>query len=61
MAAFNHIRSTIHGVLFVFRATGAGVLDYRFEQVMVWNQNLVPEVRAKALMMDITAVLPSRR
>ena len=61
VAAFAHFRSTIHGVLFVFRATGAGVLDYRFEQVLVWNQNLVPEERAKALMTDIAAVLPSRR
>lgn len=61
VASFAHIRSTIHGVLFLFRAAGAGVLDYRLEQVMAWNQSLVPEERARSLMNDISAVLPSRR
>lgn len=60
VASFAHIRATIHGVLFLFRAPGAGVLDYRLEQVMVWNRNLVAEDRAKALMKDVAAVLPSR-
>lgn len=61
VASFAHIRATIHGVLFLFRAAGAGVLDYRLEQVMVWNQNLMAERQAGALMTDIAAVLPSRR
>lgn len=61
VASFAHIRSTIHGVLFLFRAAGAGVLGYRLEQVMTWNQSLVPEERARSLMNDISAVLPSRR
>jgi hypothetical protein len=61
VASFAHIRATIHGVLFLFRAAGAGVLDYQLEQVMVWNQDLVAEQQAKALMTDIAAMLPSRR
>lgn len=61
VASFAHIRATIHGVLFLFRVAGAGVLDYRLEQVMVWNQNLVTEDRAKALMKDVSAVLPARK
>jgi hypothetical protein len=61
IASFAHIRSTIHGVLFLFRAVGAGVLDYGLEQVMVWNQSLMPEERARSLMNDIAAVLPSLR
>lgn len=61
LASFAHIRATIHGVLFLFRAAGAGVLDYRLEQVMVWNQNLVTEDRAKALMTEISPVLPARK
>lgn len=61
VASFAHIRATIHGVLFLFRAAGAGVLDYRLEQVMVWNQNLVTDDRAKALMKDVSAVLPARK
>jgi hypothetical protein len=61
IVSFAHIRSTIHGVLFLFRAAVAGVLDYRLEQVMVWNQCLVPEERARSLMNDIAAVLPSLR
>jgi len=61
VASFAHIRATIHGVLFVFRVAGAGVLDYRLEQVMVWNRNLVSEPRAKSLMKDFAGVLRSRR
>ena len=61
VASFAHIRATIHGVLFVFREAGAGVLDYRLEQVMVWNSSLVAEDRARFLMTNIAAVLPSRR
>lgn len=61
IASFAHIRSTIHGVLFLFRAADGGVLDYRLEQVMAWNQGLVPEERARSLMNDISAVLPSLR
>jgi hypothetical protein len=61
VASIAHIRATIHGVLFLFRAARAGVLDYRLEQVMVWSRNLVAERQARALMTDIAAVLPSRR
>jgi hypothetical protein len=61
VASFAHIRATIHGLLFVFRAAGAGVLDYRLEQVMVWNKSLVADNRAKTLMTNIAAVLPPRR
>lgn len=61
LASFEHIRATIHGVLFLFRASGAGVLDYRLEQVMVWNQHLVAEERARALIPEVTAVLPQRK
>jgi hypothetical protein len=61
IASFAHIRSTIHGVLFVFRAADGRVLDYRLEQVMAWNQGLVPDERARSLMNDISAVLPSLR
>lgn len=61
VASFAHIRATIHGVLFVFRVAGAGVLDYRLEEVMAWNSSLVDEKRARCLMTDIAAVLPWRR
>lgn len=60
VASFAHIRATIHGVLFVFRVAGAGELDYRLEQVMVWNRSILAEDRAKSLMTEIEAVLPSR-
>jgi len=57
-ASYAHLKTRIHGVLFLFRAPKSGVLDYRLDQVMVWNRSLVNEDLAKALMTQISAALP---
>jgi len=57
-ASYGHIKATLHGVLFVFRAKGSGVLDYHLQQVMVWNRNLVAKEHANALMSQIATALP---
>ena len=59
-AKYAHIKSTLHGVLFIFRPSGSGVLDYHLQQVMVWNRNLVSNAQAGPLTEQITAALPAK-
>ena len=59
-AKYAHVMSTVHGVLFLFRPDGSGVLDYHLHQVMVWNRHLVSKAQAALLMEHITAALPSK-
>lgn len=57
---FEHIRSTLSGVLFLFRPRGSGVLDYRLEQHLMYNARLIDENGAKSLHAEITAAVPVR-
>jgi hypothetical protein len=57
-AKYAHIRRTLHGVLFIFRPDGSGVLDYRLQQFMVWNRNLLSKTQASLLMEQIAVALP---
>ena len=57
-AKYAHIRSTLHGVMFIFRPDGSGVLDYRLQQFTVWNRNLVSKTHAALLMEQIAVALP---
>ncbi|MFC6519235.1 hypothetical protein ACFQAT_05025 [Undibacterium arcticum] len=59
-AKYAHIKGTLHGVLFIFRPNGSGVLDYHLQQVMVWNRNLVSQAQAAPLMKQIAAALPAK-
>jgi hypothetical protein len=58
---FSHIRATVHGVLFLFRARGTGVLAYRLEQYMLWNPTLMAEARARPIMTELSRAVPHRR
>jgi len=55
---FDHIRSTLSGVLFLFRCRGSSVLDYRVEQYLMWNPILMDQDRAKAICAEISAGVP---
>ena len=55
---FDHIRSTLSGVLFLFRCRGSTVLDYRVEQYLIWNPKLMDRERAKAICAEISAGVP---
>lgn len=57
---FEHIRSTLNGVLFLFRSQGSGVLNYRVEQHLMWNPKLISLDHAKAVHAEIAAVVPVR-
>lgn len=58
-ARYAHLKSILHGVLFLFRPRGAGVLDYRLRQFMVWNRNLVSQPSSTSLAVQILAALPA--
>ena len=57
---FDHIRSTLSGVLFLFRCRGSTVLDYRVEQYLIWNPKMMDRERAKAICAEISAAVPMK-
>ncbi len=59
-AKYEYVKNTLHGVLFIFRPNGSGVLDYQIQQVMVWNRKLVSENQAACLTAQIAAALPAK-
>lgn len=56
-ARFEHIKATIHGILFLFRPRGSGVLDCTLQQVLVWNPALTTEARAKLVSECVSAAI----
>lgn len=46
--SYEHIRSTLSAVLFLFKSRGSGVLDYRLEHYITWNPKLVDRVSSNA-------------
>ena len=58
---YTHIKKTIHGVLFLFRANESGVLDYHLQQNLVWNRRLVSPEQDEPLTKQIEAAMPPNR
>lgn len=58
---YQHIRETLHGVLFLYKKRGAGILVYDLEQYLIWNPAIVQPERAKPVIEDIVAAIPQRR
>jgi len=46
---FAHLKATVHAVLFLFKPSGSGVLDFSLQQVLVWNRALTTEAGARPL------------
>jgi hypothetical protein len=59
-AKYQHIRETLHGVLFLFKKRGAGILVYDLEQYLIWNPTLVQPDQAKPVIEDLVAAIPQR-
>lgn len=55
---FAHLKATIHAVLFLFRPSGSGVLDYQLQQVLVWNRGLMMEPRARPVCERVFKAIP---
>lgn len=57
---YEHIRNVLHGVLFLFKEPGTGLLAYRIEQYLMWNPAMITEVRAQSVYADLIKALPRR-
>lgn len=55
---FAHLKKTIHAVLFLFRPSGSGVLDYQLQQVLVWNRGLMMEQGARPVCERVFVAIP---
>ena len=55
---FTHLKSTVHAVLFLFRLTSSGVLDYSLRQVLVWNRALTTEQSCRLVGERINTAIP---
>jgi hypothetical protein len=58
---YAHLRSRIHGVLFLFRQPDSGVIAYSLQQYMVWNRALVDEPTAQQVYPYLSAAIPLRQ
>ena len=54
---FAHFRTTVHAVLFLFKPPNSGVLDYRLQQVLVWNRGLIAAERAQPVCEQVFAAV----
>jgi hypothetical protein len=59
-AKYAHIRSRLHGVLFLFKKRDTGILAYQLEQYMIWNLGLIDEARMRRIFADVTSVIPTK-
>ncbi|MDY7786956.1 hypothetical protein U0E10_03395 [Burkholderia ubonensis] len=59
-ARFGHAKGILHGVLFLFRPRGSGVLDYQLQQFLVWNRALVSQMSVTALEEQMAQALPKK-
>ena len=55
---YEHIRATLHGVLFLFKTKNTGLLNYKLEHHMIWNPSLVSKELASNVCSEITQALP---
>ncbi|MGH8727566.1 MAG: hypothetical protein ACREV9_05310 [Burkholderiales bacterium] len=60
-AKFRHIRTTLHGVLFLFKERNTRLLAYRLEQYLMWNPALIDVAEARPILADLTCAIPVRQ
>lgn len=60
-AKYEHIRKTLHGVLFLFKKPDTGILAYQLEQYLMWNPARIDEARARPIFVDVTSAIPIRQ
>jgi hypothetical protein len=65
-ARYAHIKGRLHGVLFLFKERGSGVLAYRLNQYLMWNPALINpagigEARTRRIFTEIKSAIPARR
>jgi len=58
--SYEHIRSTLHGVLFLFKAKNSGLLNYNLEHYMIWNPYLVDQKLIEKVSSEIIRAVPNK-
>lgn len=58
--SFGHIRSTLNGVLFLFKSMNSGMIDYKLEHYLIWNPNLADHSHIDAVCSEIKQAIPIR-
>jgi hypothetical protein len=54
---FAHLKDTVHAVLFLFRPSGSGLLDYPLQQVLLWNHAFAVKEDTKSVVAYISAAI----
>jgi len=56
--SYDHIRNTLHGVLFLFRQPKTELFNYSIERFFVWNPRLINRDTARAICNQVGPALP---
>ena len=59
--SFVHVRNTLSGVLFLFKSSNSGSLNYELEQYFVWNRNLANDAHVEEVYSEIKRAIPMRQ
>jgi hypothetical protein len=59
--SFNHIKKTLHGVLFLFRLPKTELFNFSVERFLAWNPSLITEETAREICTEIETALPLLR
>lgn len=59
-AKYSHIRDILHGVLFLFKKPGTGILAYQLEQHLMWNPALVDTDKQCSILDNVARAIPTR-
>jgi hypothetical protein len=59
--SFDHIKKTLHGVLFLFRLPKTELFNFSIERFLAWNPSLIKEDTASEICKEIETALPPVR
>jgi hypothetical protein len=58
--SFSRLRTTLHGLMFLFRRPQMDSFCYSLSQFLIWNRALIDERTAEAIFTEIEVALPTR-
>ncbi len=56
--SFNHLKKTLHGVLFLFRLPKTELFNFSVQRFLAWNPSLTKEETAREICREIETALP---
>ncbi len=60
-SCYEHIRGTLSGVLFLFKARNSGLFDYNLEHYMIWNPKLTNPAHVEEICREIKSAIPVKQ